>query len=264
MQKFIFCFSLLLLISVKAFGQVDFQKPFQNCGLQGSITVYDYKNKKWTFSDKADAKRETLPASTFKIINSLIALDSGAVKDEHEVLKWDGTKRSVEAWNADTDMENAFKNSTVWFYVEMAKRVGHDKYKGFLKKSRYGNGKIDNGAENGDFWNVGDFGVTPENQIKFLKAFYDEKLPFSKRSFEIVKRIMINETTDDYTLRAKTGWTTFGGTDTGWFVGYVTRKDNTYFFATRIHKKRETDNPRFSECRKEITRKVLQQMNIIE
>ncbi|MEO8074544.1 MAG: penicillin-binding transpeptidase domain-containing protein [Acidobacteriota bacterium] len=264
MQKLIFSFSLLIFISIKAFGQIDFQKPFQDCGLQGSITIYDYKNKKWTFSDKQDAKRETLPASTFKIINSLIALETGAVRDEHEVLKWDGVKRDIEAWNADTDMENAFKNSTVWFYVRLAERVGHEKYKGFLKKSSYGNGKIDNGAENGDFWNVGDFGVTPESQTKFLKAFYEEKLPFSKRSFEIVKRIMINETTDNYTLRAKTGWTTFGGNDTGWWVGYVMRKDNTYFFATRIIKKREIKNPRFAECRKEITRTVLREMKIIE
>ena len=255
---------MLIFISAKAFGQIDFQKPFQDCNLQGSITIYDYKNKKWTFSDKQDARRETLPASTFKIINSLIALETGAVKDEKEVLKWDGVKREVAVWNADTDMENAFKNSTVWFYVELAKRVGHEKYKSILKKSRYGNGKIDNGAGNGDFWNYGDFGITPENQIKFLKAFDEEKLPFSRRSFEIVKRIMINEKTDNYTLRAKTGWTSFGGNDTGWFVGYVERRDNTYFFATRVFKKRETENPRFAECRKLITRKILQEMKILE
>ena len=264
MQKLIFYIIFLLFISAKAFGQIDFQKSFQDCNIAGSITIYDYKNKKWTFSDKQDAKRETLPASTFKIINSLIALETGAVKDEKEIFKWDGVKRSVEAWNADTDMENAFKNSTVWFYVEIAKRVGHEKYKGFLKKSKYGNGKIDNGADNGDFWNVGDFGVTPENQIKFLKAFYEEKLPFSRRSFEIVKRIMVNETTDNYTLYAKTGWTQFGENDTGWWIGYVKRKDNTYFFATRIIKKRETENPRFGECRKEITRNILREMKIIE
>ena len=75
---------------------------------------------------------------------------------------------------------------------------------------------------------------------------------------------MINEKTDNYTLRAKTGWTSFGGNDTGWFVGYVERRDNTYFFATRVFKKRETENPRFAECRKLITRKILQEMKILE
>lgn len=263
MQKFIFCFSLLIFISVKAFGQIDFQKPFQNCNVQGSITVYDYKNKKWTFSDKRDAKRELLPASTFKVINSLIALESGAVKDEKEVFKWDGVKRDIEAWNADTDMENAFKNSTVWFYEEIAKRVGKKKYKEFLKKSNYGNGKI-YGGKGVNFWVYGDFGVTPKNQVEFLKAFYEEKLPFSKRSFEIVKRIMLNEKADNYTLYAKTGRTMAKEPDTGWWIGFVARKENTYFFATRITQKKGTENPRFNDCRKEITKTILREMKIIE
>lgn len=263
MQKLLFYIFVLIFLSGKAFGHLDLQKPFQDCSLEGSITVYDHKNKKWTFSDRRDARRETLPASTFKIINSLIALETGAVKDEKEVFKWDGQEREVDAWNSDTDLENAFRNSTVWFYEEVAKRVGQEKYREFLKKSRYGNGKIDRG-EGVNFWVTGEFGVTPENQIKFLKAFYEEKLPFSKRSFEIVKRIMLEEKTDQYALRAKTGWTRFGGKDTGWWIGYVERADNTYFFATRVEKKRETQNPRFGECRKEITRSVLRQMKIIE
>nr|WP_219860714.1 class D beta-lactamase OXA-957 [uncultured bacterium]QWJ89343.1 class D beta-lactamase OXA-957 [uncultured bacterium] len=262
-MKLFFCFALLILISVKAFGQIDLQRPFQDCALEGSITVFDYKNKKWTFSDRSDARRETLPASTFKVINSLIALETGAVEDEKEVFKWDGRRREVDAWNADTDMENAFRNSTVWFYEELAKRAGKEKYREILKKSRYGNGKID-GGEGVNFWVTGEFGVTPENQIKFLKAFYEERLPFSRRSFEIVKRIMLEEKADKYTLRAKTGWTRFGGKDTGWWIGYVERSDNTYFFATRVTKPRETQNPRFGECRKLITRDVLRQMKIIE
>ena len=73
-------------------------------------------------------------------------------------------------WNADTDMENAFKNSTVWFYVELAKRIGHEKYKGFLKKSRYGNSKIDNGADNGDFWNVRRFRRYAGKSNKILES----------------------------------------------------------------------------------------------
>ena len=253
----------LFLFPVFAFGQIDLKKPFNDCSLQGSFTLYDYNAKKWTFSDERDAKVETLPASTFKIINSLIALETGAVKNEMEVLKWDGTKREVEAWNADTDLKNAFKNSTVWFYVELAKRVGTKNYKKHLKKSRYGNGKIFNGKDS-DFWNYGDFGISPVDQIKFLKEFHEEKLPFSKRSSEIVKHVMIEETNENYTLRAKTGWTSFGGNDTGWWIGYVARNDNTYFFATRVIKSRQTENPRFSACRREITKSILKQLKIIE
>jgi beta-lactamase class D len=253
---------LLLLLPLLSYGQVDLQKPFADCQLKGSTTIYDYKNKKWIFTDEADARRETLPASTFKIINSLIALETGAVKDEQEVLAWDGTEREISAWNADTDMEQAFRNSTVWFYVALAEKIGKDRYRKYLRKSRYGNGNIYTG-QGADFWNYGQFGVTPMNQIELVRKLYEEKLPFSKRSFDIVKHIMIEEQGEGYVLRAKTGWTRYGGQDTGWWIGYIEKPDNVYFFATRLTKKRETENPNFSSCRKEITREVFRQLGIL-
>ena len=262
MPRKINLFLLLLLLPLLALGQPDLQKHFDNCQLDGSTTIYDYKNRKWIFTDEADARRETLPASTFKIINSLIALETGAVKNEHEVLPWDGVEREIPAWNADTDMQQAFKNSTVWFYVALAEKTGKDTYKKYLRKSNYGNGNIYTG-EGADFWNYGNFGVTPVNQIEFLKKFYEEKLPYAKRSFDIVKRIMVEEQGKDYVLRAKTGWTRYSGTDVGWWVGYLEMPDNVYFFATRLTKDRETENPNFSNCRREITRNILHDLGIL-
>jgi beta-lactamase class D len=93
---------------------------------------------------------------------------------------------------------------------------------------------------------------------------YRETLPFSKRSFRILKQMMTEEQTESYTIRAKTGWTRDGGKDTGWWVGYVERKDNVYFFATRLIKDRSSLNPAFASCRKEITRSVLKQLKVIE
>lgn len=246
-----------------AYGQTDLQQPFVDCGLTGSITIYDYKNHTWTFSDSTDASRETLPASTFKVINSLIALETGVIPDEHEVFKWDGVKREIDTWNADTDLESAFKNSTVWYYVALARKIGEKRYAEYLRKCSYGNGNITSGQD-GDFWNYGDFGVSPQNQIKFLQALYEEKLPFSKRTFQIVKRIMVAETTDAYVVRAKTGWTNSAGKSIGWWVGYVERKDNVYFFATRLIKPRKVINENFANCRKEVTRKILKQLGIMQ
>jgi beta-lactamase class D len=257
-------FALLLFIFLPfmTIAQADLQQSFKDCNLEGSITIYDYRNKKWIYSDEADARRETLPASTFKIINSLIALETGAVKDENVVFQWDGTKREIAAWNADTDLKNAFKNSTVWFYVELARRIGLDKYEKHLQQSSYGNGRINTG-ENDDFWNYGYFGVTPVNQVEMLVKLYEDKLPFKKEHQQKVKEIMIAEAPVGYTIRAKTGWTRFGDKDTGWWIGYVEKPDNVYFFATRLIKDKQVANLDFIECRKEITRKVLKQLNAI-
>nr|WP_241498972.1 penicillin-binding transpeptidase domain-containing protein [Rufibacter ruber] len=133
---------LLLFVSTCLCRAQDLQQPFKDCQLEGSITVYDYHQKRWIYSDSADAHRASLPASTFKIPHSLIALETGAVKDEHEVFPWDGTPRKVAAWNGDTDMKNAFANSTVWFYVRLAERLGNSTYRRYFKRMNYGNGKM--------------------------------------------------------------------------------------------------------------------------
>lgn len=249
-------------------AQTDFGVFLKADGFDGSITILDYKNNKWLYSDTSDAKKATLPASTFKIINSCIALETNVIEDENEVIKWNGEIRKFQgepviAWNRDTYLKDAFQNSTIWFYVELAKRIGNRNYREFLSKCHYGNGKINNDTD-GDFWNYGDFAVTPINQIEFLQAIYERKLPFSERTYKIVEEIMIDEKTENYTIRGKTGWTTKHGKDIGWWVGYIEVKDNVYFFATRLIKGINDDKPNFSKARKEIVRKAFKEIGVLQ
>ncbi|WP_247233038.1 penicillin-binding transpeptidase domain-containing protein [Telluribacter sp. SYSU D00476] len=260
--------AIILLLSTTVYGQIDLQKPFRECGMEGSTTIYDYKNRKWIYSNEADSQIPTLPASTFKIINSLIVLETGVVRDENEVVPWVGKTDTVlygyrpDIYH-DMTIKEAFEKSAGWVYVELAKKVGKDRYLDYLKRCGYGNQDL-SGSEGADFWNFGNFAISPANQVSFLRDFYEEKLPFSKRTFEIVKQIMVSERTDNYTLRAKTGWTRYGGKDTGWWVGYVERKDNVYFFATRLIKPRSTPNRRFGTCRIEITKAILRQLQVLD
>lgn len=242
-------------------------EPFKDCKVDGSITIYDYNVKKWISSDIDDSQIPTLPASTFKIINTLIALESGVIADENEIIKWPGSTDTVkygyrpEIYH-DMDMKEAFKASAGWAYVELSKKIGKEQYKKYLTECNYGN--IDLSIDDYDFWNFGNFAISPANQILILKGLYEETLPFSKESFRILKNIMIEEQTENYTISAKTGWAREGGKDIGWWVGYVERDDNVYLFATRLIKKREIHHPNFGKCRKEITKTILRQSNIIE
>ena len=261
MQKI---FTIILAVwATNAYGQTDFQKYFDKLDLKGSTTIYDYKNKKWIFTDKQDAETATLPASTFKIPNSLFTLEYKAVKDENEIFKWDGEPKLhlgnvVNAWNKDTNLKNAFKNSTIWFYVEVAKRIGRKRYQEILKQYEYGNGNF---SEQGtDFWNYGDFAISPKNQIEFLIKLYENRLPFSKLTIEKVKEIMISEKTDNIIYLDKTGWTRKNGIDIGWWVGYVETNDNVYFFATRLLKNEKENSPNFLMGRKEITKQILSEI----
>ncbi|MBN1985100.1 MAG: class D beta-lactamase [Prolixibacteraceae bacterium] len=262
-----FLLFLLLFCVIMGYSQNDFLKPFKDCKIDGSITIYDYHAHKWISSDINDSHYQTLPASTFKILNSLIFLEEEIVAGENEVMKWPGNPDTIKYGNRpeiyhDMNLKEAFQLSAVWVYLNLSKKVGKEKYKQYLADCNYGNGNIS--VNDDDFWNFGYLGISPANQIEFLIGFYEETLPFSKESFKTVKELMVEEETDTYILRAKTGWTRDGGKDTGWWVGYVEKKDNTYFFATRLVKDVENQNPDFSKCRKEITRTILTQMNILE
>lgn len=242
--------------------QVNLQKYFDELNIQGSITIYDYKNKKWIYSDKEDSNKQTLPASTFKIPNSLIILEEGAVRDENEVLKWDGVKRSIESHNADTDLKDAYKNSTVWFYSETARRIGKEKYKKYMEEFNYGNKNLT--GKDDYFWLDNTLLVSPIEQIDFLVGLYEEKYPISKKTYNTVKEIMINEKNDSYILRSKTGYGINKGTDIGWFVGYVETKDNVYFFATRLWQDKTNENKDFLELRKIVTVNILKGLDFIK
>ncbi len=258
---------IIALLSVRLSAQINLVKPFNDCGLKGSITIFDYNAKMWISSDIYDSEYATLPASTFKIINTLIALETGVIEDANEIIGWTGSTDTVKYGYRpdiyhDMSVKDAFKQSAVWVYTELAKRVGKEVYKKFLTECHYGNADVS--IDDPDFWNYGNLAVSPENQVKILIGVYEESLPFSHTSFKIVKEMMIEEQTENYILRAKTGWTKSGRVDTGWWVGYVERKDNVYFFATRLIKDVKIYNPDFGNCRKKITKTILKQLRIID
>ena len=267
MTTHLLLFALVCWGNLVVSGQHDFAKPFQDCGLEGSITIYDYKAQQWMASDIHDSEYATLPASTFKIINTLIALDAGVIADESEIVKWPGSPDTLKYGYRpdiyhDMNLKEAFKSSAVWVYLDLARKIGKEAYRNYLTKCKYGN--VDLSVDDDDFWNFGDLAISPVNQIELLIGVYEETLPFKKEHFQVVKEIMTEEQTERYVLRAKTGWTRDKGKDTGWWVGYVERSDNVYFFATRLVKDRETPNLDFGKCRKKITRTILKQLNVID
>jgi beta-lactamase class D len=249
------------------YAQKALSTTFRKYGIEGSTTIYDYKNKRWLHSDAVDAKRAMQPASTFKIINLLIALETGAIKDEHEIIPWPGkTDTTLYGYRPeiykDLSVKEAFEVSAGWAFIEIAKRIKRPVYLDYLKQSGYGN--LDLSEKGADFWNFGPMKISPENQIKFLVKLYEDKTPFSKRNTEILKNVMVTEREGNYILRSKTGWTRTEGQDIGWWVGYVINKDRTYFFATRLRQALGKPNANFSKLRKEITREVLTDLQVFK
>ena len=202
---------------------------------QGQFTIYNLKR----FTDSA-----YLPASTFKIVNSLIGLQTGVINNEKMVIPWDGVKRSNEAWNKDLTMEEAFKVSAVPYYQEVARRIGKDTIQHWLDTlgyaAKYGKAVIHNDIDS--FWLNNNIKITADEQLGLVKRLYFEQLPFQKRAQQIVKKIMLQEDNANYKLSYKTGWGfRENGNSIGWIVGWEEENKHPYFFVLQIEGPHEMD-----------------------
>jgi beta-lactamase class D len=237
----------------------DFKKYYDKFNVDGSFVLYDQQQDKFIFYNMEQFNQNFSPASTFKICNSLIGLETGVIKDENFVIPWDSVTRQIPNWNSNQDLKTAFKNSTVWYYQELARRVGGQQMKFWLEKAHYGNADTTGGIDK--FWLTGGLRISPEQQIDFLKRLHDNKLPFSNRSVDIVKKIMIAKDTLDYVVRAKTGWSDEEKRIVGWYVGYVEKNNNVYYFANCIQSS-DLDNNDFARARIEIAYKILNDLKV--
>lgn len=240
----------------------NFRRHFQELGVEGSIMIYDSNNEQFFEYNPQRNRTAFSPASTFKILNSLIALETEVISDEISVLTWDGIERTIPEWNRDLNLKEAFKLSAVWFYQVLARRVGYERMQEWVIKAGYGNQKIGQPENITEFWLNGELQITPQKQIEFLNRLYQNELPFSERSLSIVKDIMIYEKTPEYTIRAKTGWFGFGDssiTNIGWYVGYVEKGGNVYFFATNI----DIRDPQDSLARIQLTRRCFKDLGVL-
>ena len=242
--------------------EADFAQHFEDLGVEGSILIYDQNQEEtYQYNPQRNAM-PFLPASTFKILNSLIALETGVIADDIAVFTWDGIERVVPAWNRDLNMRAAFNLSAVWFYQVIARRVGHERMQQWVTEAGYGNQMIGSPEKIDTFWLDGDLRTTPEEQIQFLRRLHETALPFSESAIATVKDIMIVEKTPSYTIRAKPGWVGFGEPDQeqiGWYVGYVEQNDNVYFFATNIDIRDDDDH----KAREPLTRLSLETLGLL-
>ncbi|CAN5877731.1 hypothetical protein BH23GEM9_BH23GEM9_08400 [soil metagenome] len=237
---------------------VDLQRHFDVFAAEGAFVLYDAAADRFMVHGPERAARGFLPASTFKILNSLIALEVGAVRDEHEVIPWDGVDRG-DWWNGDQALTRAFQRSSVWVYQELARRIGEARMREWVNRAGYGNADIGGGLDR--FWLEGALRISPEEQVDVLRRLHAGTLPFSERSQSIVRRLMLFDEGSDHVIRAKTGWARPGGLQLGWLVGWVERGEDTYFFATHIES-RNPDIP-MQRAQREITRGALRELGVL-
>jgi beta-lactamase class D len=188
-------------------------------GLTGAFVVRRTGEPTLVMAFPELAHRGFVPASTFKIPNTLIGLETGVIPDETFTLPWDGVRREIEAWNRDQDLTSAMAESVVWYYQEVARRVGLERMASWVARLGFGNAQIGDRVDS--FWLDGPLAITPIEQVEFLERLTAGQLPVAARSVEILRRVVPSRELSGATLHAKTGTHVGDGESHGWLVGWV-------------------------------------------
>jgi beta-lactamase class D len=267
-----FCLSVICLALCLPTQAQDLSKFFKNT--KGAFVLYDLKNERYLRHNPARCRERFSPFSTFKIPNSLIGLDTNVITDADFLIRWEPQKYPMQSdwtvapfvhWKQDQTLRSAIKYSVVWYYRELAKRVGQERMKKYVSDFEYGNQDISGGLNSPSlfeaFWLNSSLRISADEQIEFLKKFYAGKLPVAERSTNIVKDILVLEKTDRYTLSGKTGGGSLpNGKSLGWFVGYVETNGNVYFFATNIE---GANYAAIRDRRIELTKEILKELGYL-
>jgi beta-lactamase class D len=200
-------------------------------GLPGTTVITNARTgDQYVYNPKRNEERYT-PESSFKVANALIGLEEKAVADEYEVKRWDGVVRQFEVWNRDHSLASAMRNSAIWYYQAMARDIGSEKMQRDIDLIGYGNRDISGGIDS--FWLNSSLKISAREQVAFIGKLVNETLPFGEQNMKTVKRIMIDDDQDDYTIHGKTG-TRLSDMGLGWYVGYVETKGSVWEFATNV------------------------------
>lgn len=237
------------------FGEID-----------GTFVLLDGRTGRAVRHDPARARTGYLPASTFKIPNTLIALETGIATGPDLALAWDSIAAPRQAWwpqswARDHALRTTLPASVIWFYQELARRTRPERMQAYLERFGFGNRDISGGIDT--FWLTGGLRISADDQVEFLRRFYFGDLGVSDASTRTVKELLVLEETPSYRLSGKTGWAGLGvedGPQIGWFVGYLERGGDVHFFATNIDIRQSGD----AAARLSITKAILRELGLID
>lgn len=190
---------------------------FAAAKLEGCFVLRALGTGEQVVTDATLAGERELPASTFKIPCALIALSRGVVDGPDALLKWDGVKREIAHWNRDHTLATALRDSAVWYFQELARRIGREAMATALRELSYGTATI--GLQVDAFWLNGQLTISPREQVELMARLRARTLPVPARAMEQVEHMITRAQQPGWSWRGKTGLGERGGRAVGWLVG---------------------------------------------
>lgn len=208
-----------------------------------------------------------IPASTYKIANSLIALETGVATGPDHVIPWDSTAPRdpgfwASVWSQDHTLRSAMRNSVYWYYQVLARQIGAERMQTYLDRFSYGNRNMGGGLDR--FWLHGELRISPDEQVRFLARMYQGGLGLSERSTEVVKDLLVLEETPAYRISGKTGTADVTPTrELAWLVGYVEHRGDVWFYALNLEGEQVWERWGSSTARLALVRDLLQDLGVL-
>lgn len=209
-------------------------------GRDGALIIMECSDQAVVYDFRPLASEEQLPpCSTFKIWNTLLALEEGIVAGpETPFYQWDGKVRSISGWNRNLTLREAFHASCVPAFQALTQRIGQERMQRWIDSIGYGDRNISAGVD--CFWlpasGRNTIRITPREQALLLSKLISGRLPASEKAIAELKRIMKTQETANGVLYGKTGSGTdaSGAYNLGWYVGFAESEGRTYAFACTL------------------------------
>ncbi|WP_408009880.1 class D beta-lactamase [Pseudalkalibacillus sp. A8] len=200
-------------------------------GKEGTMVLKNLRNDQVYVYNQERSMQTFTPESTYKVPNALIGLETAVVRDEYEVKHWDGVIREIEDWNRDHTLASGMRYSVIWYYQDMARDIGEEQMQHYVDLMQYGNQDISGGIDK--FWLASSMEISALEQVDFIERLVEDELPIEEKHQKTVKRMMIQDEQDEYTLHGKTG-TRLSDFGLGWFVGFLETEKTTWVYAVNI------------------------------
>lgn len=226
-------------------------KYFDSASVKGSFALFNNGTGDFDIYNLNRYKDSAYsPAGTYNIVHSLIALETGVVSDENMTIQLDSA----------VSMETAFKQSVDPYFQEVAKRIGKDTLQFWLDSLAYGNHQIGKSVDS--FWLNNTLKLTADEQLGLVKKLFFNQLPFQKRTHEIVKKMMLQESNANYQLSYKDGLTLLeNGKQLAWVAGWIEENKHPYFFVLNLE---GPSNSQMTGISKDLLRKILANQGFFE
>jgi len=219
------------------------KRYFDSAGVQGSFGFFDNGQGHFTIYNLTRYSDSFYtPGATFDILMSLVAIQTGVMKDDSTKFLADLVVR-IENQNRRPETIGELFGDTTFIgdlaFFRLAKQIGRDTLKKWIDSLQYGNKVVGSDTTISDtmtaFWVNNTLKINSDQQLGLLKELYFNQLPFFQRTQQIVCRMMTVENHPGYRLSYKTArGLKEDGHAIGWVMGWVEENKSPYFFVVNL------------------------------